>query len=351
MAAAKSVADCARAVKEVPGYHGHSNAQENPGDNSGCTYGVWGATKWVQVLRKDGVEDPTCDAVDADANRRRVCACQPKTGAAASKAMDDVIGATSGALLGSEHGCFTKKWQGEPDPCSCGAKEFCVEEASSHSRSCRPCPSKDVANNCGALQHLNKTDCLLRCSGQRDAHRFRLSDAKLLEAQLTFGRSGWGTWGPVCDDGFDMAAATAICKEMKYEGAITYDGSWSKCGGNEELCRCDTPTAIMRSRNVAAASSTWTTAGAATGSAATAVKWTDWKYNFSNTAATVAAVTPAVYTSQVLSSNNAAEARRARVVCSATSDSCQVIDTGAGYESGPVWKRPQQTTIAWHLSS
>ena len=89
-------------MKDLPGYYGHSNAQENVGNNSGCTYGVWGATKWVQVLRKDGVEDPTCDAVDADTNRRRVCACLKKQGVGASAAkqvmVDDVIGATRSVL-------------------------------------------------------------------------------------------------------------------------------------------------------------------------------------------------------------------------------------------------------------
>ena len=91
-------------MKDLPGYYGHSSAQENVGNNSGCTYGVWGVTKWVQVLRKDGVEDPTCDAVDEDTNRRRVCACKPQSQYDSKKQVmvDDIIGATRCVLDASD---------------------------------------------------------------------------------------------------------------------------------------------------------------------------------------------------------------------------------------------------------
>ena len=43
---------------------------------AGCTYGDWGHpdNRWVQVMRR-GAAGPTCNTVDPDQSRMRVCAC------------------------------------------------------------------------------------------------------------------------------------------------------------------------------------------------------------------------------------------------------------------------------------
>ena len=58
-----------------------------PDDDSGCTYGDWGGEDtWAQVLNSNqaAVPAPTCDEVNGDSNRRRVCACKSESSPALS---------------------------------------------------------------------------------------------------------------------------------------------------------------------------------------------------------------------------------------------------------------------------
>lgn len=77
--AATSVQQCRAVVSALGGSGGldHSRWGQYPDNNSGCTYGDWGqgGDRWVQVMLR-GHGGPTCDAVDGDYSRMRVCACK-----------------------------------------------------------------------------------------------------------------------------------------------------------------------------------------------------------------------------------------------------------------------------------
>ena len=70
VSAAASVARC-KGIIEGLGKTPQTGAQYGD-DDSGCTYHP-GQSGWAQVMRQDG--PPTCDAVNADHARQRVCAC------------------------------------------------------------------------------------------------------------------------------------------------------------------------------------------------------------------------------------------------------------------------------------
>ena len=77
--AASSVARCVNVVSAL----GMSFTKSGmyPGDDSGCTY-YFGQTGWVQVMNS-GLDSgatpaPTCDEINRDQSRRRVCACSMK---------------------------------------------------------------------------------------------------------------------------------------------------------------------------------------------------------------------------------------------------------------------------------
>lgn len=70
---------CQAVVAALGGPSGldYANFGAYPDDDSGCTYGDWGAPekRWVQLMRRTE-QGPTCDAANADPMRMRVCACQ-----------------------------------------------------------------------------------------------------------------------------------------------------------------------------------------------------------------------------------------------------------------------------------
>ncbi len=76
--AAQSVDQCKSSVAVLggPGGLDHSRSGQYSDNDSGCTYGDWGRpdNRWVQVMRR-GAARPTCDSVDGDSSRMRVCAC------------------------------------------------------------------------------------------------------------------------------------------------------------------------------------------------------------------------------------------------------------------------------------
>lgn len=74
--AAKSVDKCKSIVREF-GSLDFSRSGQYKDDDSGCTYGDWGKpeNRWVQVMKRSA-SGPSCDAVNSDKSRMRVCACE-----------------------------------------------------------------------------------------------------------------------------------------------------------------------------------------------------------------------------------------------------------------------------------
>ena len=69
-AVASSLATCRRALEHLG--KTPQKGGEVSDDNSGCTFHP-GQTGWVHIMRKDA--DPSCDEVNPDTSRQRVCAC------------------------------------------------------------------------------------------------------------------------------------------------------------------------------------------------------------------------------------------------------------------------------------
>lgn len=76
--AARSVDQCKHVVASLggPGGLDHAKSGQYPDDDAGCTYGDWGLpeNRWVQVMKRSS-SGPSCDTVNQDASRMRVCAC------------------------------------------------------------------------------------------------------------------------------------------------------------------------------------------------------------------------------------------------------------------------------------
>merc|ERR1740124_1730762 len=78
--AASSVARCSDVVRSLNMSFTQSGMYRNDDDNraSGCTFRPNQAGNWAQVgnsTRDGAAPAPTCDEVNADSSRRRVCAC------------------------------------------------------------------------------------------------------------------------------------------------------------------------------------------------------------------------------------------------------------------------------------
>lgn len=76
--AAQSMDNCKAIVGKLVDQNGLRNAKwgQYPDDTSGCTFGDWGSVdkRWIQIMKKDGLA-PSCDTINPDVNRMRVCAC------------------------------------------------------------------------------------------------------------------------------------------------------------------------------------------------------------------------------------------------------------------------------------
>ena len=120
-AAAASVATCTDVLSALGMSYTHSGMHSD--DDSGCTYHP-GQTGWAQVMnsgRDSGATPaPTCDEVNADSSRRRVCACderRPMQGGCCQRSLTDdrvapweYLNGVPIALESRTIGCTRNRW-------------------------------------------------------------------------------------------------------------------------------------------------------------------------------------------------------------------------------------------------